>query len=99
MSNTNGFPQELTLGVLGSSFLLLPGTKEVTFSARVGESAELESEEEEGGDSASLEMESARDLSLACSSAARRSSSEVTRDWILSSRFEVRVVSDCSSSC
>jgi hypothetical protein len=50
----------------------------------------------EGGEnSASWEVCSAMALSFSASSAARRSSSEVTRDWILNSRLAERVLSDC----
>lgn len=65
----------------------------VTLSRRVGDSSD------DGEDSESWETLSEISLSLSASSAARRSSSEVTRDCIFSSRFAERVVSDWGLSC
>jgi hypothetical protein len=77
-----------TLPLLSSALRCFSAASPVILSRREGDWSD------EGAESCSSDACSAIDLSFSASSAARRSSSEVTRDWILYSRLAERVVSD-----
>lgn len=82
-----------TLVWLRSALRCFSAASPVTLSRSVGDSSD------DGDDSESCETLSEISLSLSASSAARRSSSEVTRDCIFNSRSAERVLSDWGLSC